>query len=212
MSVLLRPGGFISSEAHGKLSRDQVTLESATATYVPGTVLGQVTSPTLTVAAHGANTGNATIASNGVNGTPIAGNVLTATNTDATHFAVTDQSGNAVGTGVFGTKFVGGGVSFTITAGGTPCAAGDYFTITVPSNYGQFTPLTPAASDGTQTPAGILHGSHTLAGATQQATAITRYAEVKSPQITWPANATPLQIAAWTAQLATLGIILRSAL
>jgi hypothetical protein len=51
--------------------------------------------------------------------------------TAATAFSVKDPDGLVMGTGAAGTAFSAGGVTFTITAGGTPMVAGDSFTVTV---------------------------------------------------------------------------------
>lgn len=49
----------------------------------------------------------------------------------ATVFLVYDPAGNYLGRGLTGTAFSGGGLGFTITAGGTAFAAGDGFNVTV---------------------------------------------------------------------------------
>lgn len=62
----------------------------------------------------------------------------------ATVFLVYDPAGNYLGRGLTGTAFSGGGLGFTITAGGTPFAAGDGFTISVTAGL----VATPAAVGG----------------------------------------------------------------
>lgn len=85
---------------------------------------------TATGAAVGGNTGNGTISALTVGVFGIAG-VYTAKFTDATHYTVSDPNGVVIGHGTTGVAFASNGVNFTITAGGTPFAANDSFTITV---------------------------------------------------------------------------------
>ena len=74
------------------------------------------------------NTGNGTMGA--VTVTSAAVGAYTVSFTSSTAFSVTGPGG-AVGTGTVGTPFSTGGLSFTITAGATPFAAGDGFSITV---------------------------------------------------------------------------------
>jgi hypothetical protein len=125
-------GGFVASEAPGTLSREIVML-SASQSVVPGQVLGTVlgtVSPTS--AAVSGNTGNGTMgtvtavqpAQNGTYRVQYIG---------ASKFLVFDTTGKLVCEGTNGTAFSGGGLTFTMTAGGTAFVAGDAFTISVPS-------------------------------------------------------------------------------
>lgn len=76
------------------------------------------------------NTGNGTIGTLSVTSKAKVG-VHIAAMTAATAFTVKDPDGLVMGTGVAGTAFSAGGVTFTITAGATPMVAGDSFAITV---------------------------------------------------------------------------------
>lgn len=78
----------------------------------------------------GTNTGNGTIGTLSV-ASPAKVGVHTVTFTAATAFTVKDPNGLVMGTGATGTAFSAGGVTFTITAGGTAFVAGDTFNITV---------------------------------------------------------------------------------
>jgi hypothetical protein len=90
-----------------------------------------------TLASGAANTGNATIAMGGQPTTNLAKNgVYTAVCVTATTAAVYDPNGAYVGLATFGQQFANE-VIFTITAGATPCVAGDSFTITVVANAGR---------------------------------------------------------------------------
>lgn len=121
-----------------------------------GTVLGQQNSSPITAAAKAGNTGNGTIGSLSV-GASVKIGVYTAIATDATHFAVTDPEGNAVGTATAGTAFsTGAQVLFTITSGGTAFVAGDEFDITVSDATGGYIECVKTAVDGSQNPVAIL--------------------------------------------------------
>jgi len=90
---------------------------------------------TPTGAATAGNTGNATIGTFATSATAQVG-TYSAECATATTFIVRDPRGIAIGRGVFGTPFTTQ-VTFTITAGGTPCVAGDSFTIVVPQGVVQ---------------------------------------------------------------------------
>jgi len=121
-----------------------------------GTVLGQQSSSPISASAAAGNTGNGTIGTLSVGASPKTG-VYTAVATDATHFAVTDPEGNAVGTATAGAAFsTGGQIGFTITAGGTAFVAGDEFDITVSDATGGYIESVKSASDGSQNPSVIL--------------------------------------------------------
>lgn len=75
---------------------------------------------------------------------------------------------------------------------------------------GKFVPLAPAASNGSQNAAGILWGKADATDADAAAVAVLRGpALVNRHELVWPAGATEPQIAAATAALAALGILLR---
>lgn len=74
---------------------------------------------------------------------------------------------------------------------------------------GRFVPLNPAATDGSQNASAIaIYPAVVGAGATARIAVIARVAEVRAADLDWGA-ATAAQIAAATAQLAALNIILR---
>jgi hypothetical protein len=75
------------------------------------------------------NVGNGTIGAVAINGS-VAG-AYAVTLTSETAFNVTGPGATAIGSGTVGVEFVGGGLTFTITAGATPFAADDAFTVTV---------------------------------------------------------------------------------
>lgn len=57
--------------------------------------------------------------------------VVTLTAIDATHFSVVGSVSGNLGTATTGVAFVSGAINLTITAGGTPFAATDFFTLAV---------------------------------------------------------------------------------
>lgn len=129
-------GGFMVSQAPGRLSFEQATLTGGAA-IKPGTVLGAKTiGASATSAALGTNTGNGVFGA--VTLTTLATQIGTydVTFTAATAFTVTAPDGTT-STGTTGNAFSALGLGFTITAGGTPMVAGDGFTITVADGAGK---------------------------------------------------------------------------
>ena len=212
------PGEFILSEGPRGRSRDTILIGASQA-LLSGTVLGYSSIGTLAaaIAALGTNTGNPTFNAPTVAAGTEMGEYDVVMD-DATHFTVfqppaspQDVPGEVVGHGVFGTAFAAGGLGFTGTAGGTPCAPGDSFKLTVTQSgaLDEYVRLNPSATDGSQNAAAISFGPVTTgASATQKALAITREAEVKSGMLDWGTLSGP-QIAAATLQLQALQIIQR---
>jgi len=210
-------GEFVLSEDDFGRSRDQITV-GLNQTLKAGTVLGLSSIGTLAGAFSAA----------GATGNPTSGAITVAAGTelgeydivmtDATHFDVyqppkapDDVAGEVLGKGVFGSAFSAGGLGFTLTAGGTPCIASDVLKITVTQSgaTNTYLALNPTATDGSQNAAAISFGPVVTGGsATAQALGITRAAQVKSGMLDWGSASAP-QIAAATAQLQALGIIVR---
>jgi hypothetical protein len=101
-----------------------------------------------------ANTGNATVGSMSLGPNFKAGPYVAVCLT-ATTAQVSDPGGSIIGTATFGTPFKDAQVNFTITAGGTPCVAGDAFVLNAARSSGYFL-ATAAATDGSKTPVSIL--------------------------------------------------------
>jgi len=87
----------------------------------------------VTGTAGGGNTGNGTIGTLSGTSAAIKGN-YTVTMLGATTFRVSDPNGNELKNGATGAAYTAGGVTFTITVGGTPMVAGDTFTVAVAPN------------------------------------------------------------------------------
>ena len=109
--------GFLVSEANGRLSRDQGTLVSGQK-VVAGTVLGMILGTTATATALRTNTGNGTFGTINVLPPAIEGRYQLTMET-ATTFVVSDPQGNELPGGTTGVAYAQGGLSFTLTAGGT---------------------------------------------------------------------------------------------
>lgn len=78
----------------------------------------------------GSNTGNGTIGT--ISATPAAqAGTFLVTMTAATKFGVSAPDGTQLANGSTGAAYTAGGLTFTITVGGTPMIAGDTFTVAV---------------------------------------------------------------------------------
>jgi hypothetical protein len=222
-------GGFLVSEANGHQSRDQVTVGgaiipppanpvtntiaggalAATTYYVKTTYVGSPgeTTPSAEVTQAAAINTLLTVSSPaaqaGANGYNVY--VSTATGTE------TKQNAAPVPIGSTWTEPVSGLVA------GAPVPAANTTTSKVYAGtvLGQITatsvwvPLAPAASDGSQTAAGILFGTRDCTGGNQQGVVVNRNAEINGSELLWPSSATPAQITAAIGQLKTIGVIVR---
>ena len=176
-----------------------------------GLVLGATTVGTSAAyLANGGNTGNFTCGSVTVGAGTVQG-IYNVEFIAATIYNVYYPNGQLVAEGHTGVAFSGGGLGFTITAGGTPAAAGDGATITVAANanVGLYAPLSLTAADGTQTPVAILANETNASGGNVKATVFTRTCEVTGAELLYPASATAAQITTIQAQLTALGIVVR---
>ena len=208
LSEPFHDGGFLVSEGNGHYSRDTATLTGSVVVQ-PGTVLGQQTvGTTAAAAALGTNTGNGTFGAIVVSAGAQPG-AYTVEFDDATHFVVSDPLGAEVGHGTTGVAFSGGGLGFTITAGGTAFVAADSFNVTVAASAGKFAPLNLSAADGTQYAAAVLFGKRDATSADKQAVIMARHCEVNASELIWPSGASAPQIAAGIVLLKIRGIIPR---
>lgn len=108
---------------------------------------------------------------------------------------------------------VGGGVAdndhiaITIADGAVDFAAGDTFAIEVAT--GNYSPLNPAATDGTQIAAGILYAGANAISAAAAVVAVARDAEVKADALIWPVGISTADRTAAIGELNDRGIFLR---
>lgn len=194
----------------GAYSRDVVIIQAGSGVCTAGLVLGKVTHALVaTAAALGANIGNPTFSAIGV-GDPAVVGAYELQMADATHFVVESPAGAEIGHGQLGQPFAAGGLSFTATAGGTACVAGDSFTLTVAAGSGKYAPFDPTAQDGREVACAILGNEYIDATtADKRAGALVRGpSKVNASELVWGANVTtPQQQAAALAQLQAVGIL-----
>lgn len=209
-------GEFLISEAAGSRSRETITI-AASQTLVVGKIVGQVTTGALsgTAAALGTNTGTGTVGSITVDaGADLGDYTITILEpaTDLGNFVVERPDGVIDGHGTVGTAY-NGTINFTLSDG-TDFVAGDSFRVTVvaadATAQDQYKTLDLAATDGTETAAGIVFEAVTTGvGETAEVAAVVRDAEVNGNLIAYPAGASADEKAAIRADLADLGIIVR---
>lgn len=202
-------GGYIVWEpSDGIVTRDEVTIASGAGIVEAGTVLGQIGHAlTATAAAMGTNVGNGTFGAIAV-GDPAVAGVYTVRMQDATHYVVEDPAGVEIGHGVTAVAFAAGGLSFTWTAGGTPMAAGDSYTLTVAVGSLKYVPFDPTGVDGREFASAILFDLRDATAADRKATANTRGPmRVNASELVWGAGVTTTpQKTAALAALKVLGI------
>ncbi len=165
--------------------------------------------PTAAAVAGGGNTGNGTSSAVTTTGHAPKLGVYTVEFDDATHYVVTDPTGAEVGHGVTGAAFSGGGLNFTITAGGTAFVPGDSFGITVSAGNGKWITSVSTAVDGSQTPAGILYGTRDATLGDVPCGVVDRDCEVNASELIWDPSYSAGQITAGLATLVNLGIVPR---
>lgn len=171
------------------------------------TVSGTPGVPTMVSAANGGNTGNGTVGSTSVSGYAAKAGVYSVEFDDATHFIVSDPTGQEVGHGTTGVAFKSGGLGFTITAGGTAFVAGDSFTVTAAAGSGKYKPWDPGNADGSGVVAGVLVYAKDATSADKPATALRRLATVNPSELIWPTGMNAATIAVGVAGLQALGVL-----
>lgn len=189
------------------------TITAGATPFVAGDTFALVTTatpgnPTIASSA-GTNTGNGTIGTLSVQGYAAKAGVYSVEFDDATHFVVSDPTGAEIGHGTTGAVFKAGGLSFTITAGGTAFVPSDSFTITVAAGSSKYKPFDPANVDGSQIPSAILFASKDVTNMDKPCAVVVRLAEVNASELVWPTGMGAAAIAAALAQLKALTIIPR---
>jgi hypothetical protein len=203
-------GEFILSEARDARSREEVVI-GASQTLLAGRVLGQIGVGTLSIAAVASGSGNGAITGSTVAPGSKRGAYI-AVALSATEFLFQDPQGIELGTFPAGSPFALGGITATVAIGGVPWAVGDAVTYTVSAALNpaaaQYVALNPAATDGSQTAAGIAFSAVTTgAGSTVKTMIVVRDVTVRSTYLDWGALSAP-QIAAAMAQLSAVNRIL----
>ncbi len=201
-------GEFIVSEAPGARSRDVVTVAAGNKLGACA-VIGLIALGAAAAAAVAGNTGNGTSSAVAVGAGAVPG-VYRLIALGATKFSVEDPNGHEVGVATTGAAFTGGGITLTLTAGGTAFVPGDGFTVTVAAGSGKAVAVNPAGADGSAVAAGVLIRNTDATAADKKAAAILRDAEVRTSDLDF-GTLNGGQVAAAKAQLALLGIVCRDA-
>ena len=196
-----RTAEFVLSEASGQRSRENITVTQTGAAMVSGTLLTQTGDTGAVVASPTAgNVGNPTFGTITASGAAVPG-AYKLTFTAATKFDVEDPAGVKTGTGTTGVAFSKAGMAFTLTAGVTPAAAGDEFTLAVAVGNAKYGLYTAAGAAG---PAdAVLYNALVAATGDAKAVGFVRSCEVISTALVG-LDATA------QAQLASRGVIVRS--
>jgi hypothetical protein len=119
-----------------------------------GSVMGRTTG-TIASVTGSTNVGNGTVTGLAIGAASLPGAwVITATS--ATSFNVVDPSGVELPVATVGQAYESPNLGFVINAGATAFAVGDVFTVTVSATGGTYLLSVATATDGSQTPVGIL--------------------------------------------------------
>jgi hypothetical protein len=203
----LHAGAFIVSEGNGKISREAITVASGQ-NLKAGAVLGQITLGAATAAHVAGGTGNSTFSAVTVDGAAIVG-VYQGIFTAATKANLEDPNGVLLGVVALGTEFSAGGLTFTVTAGGTAHVSGDRFTITVAAGSGAYVAYDNSAENGSNIAAGILFDAVDASSDDAAGVAVVRLAEVAKDGLVWDSGQDTDDKAAAYTDLAALNIIAR---
>lgn len=167
MSVILTESQHYSNVVKRELWPEwgyakKVVTYNGTAVATPiGTVLGAfIASPTITPGAM-VGTGNATAGTASVAANKFLQlGTYTVNMLTATTFTVLDPQGDTIGNGSTTVAFVSNGLTFTVTAGGTPAVAGDTLPIVIGGTV-KYKLMETTATDGTQVPSVVVVGDAT---------------------------------------------------
>lgn len=220
MTETLHAGGFIVSEGENYYSRAAITI-GAEQELVAGTVLGKIGEDTGTVTVGtvtfaGAGNGTCTKASPAYGDDVQEGTytvVCVESVADGGVFQVVRPDGTIAGTAKDGVAY-DGEVKFTLAHGATDWDAGDAYSIPVSiandAAAGIYVAFNQDGADGENIPVGVLFDAVTTGeGETASAVAIVRHAQVRGPDLTWPADIEAGEKASAIAALAAIGIIVR---
>lgn len=159
---------FLAGSADANLIKFTYSVNAAVVTLTAaaigtgGNALALATSNAVAVTLSGAtltggaaNTGNATVGTLSAGQAVMPGN-YTAVCATATTANVFNPQGEDLGLTTFGTQFTDAQISFKITAGATPCVAGDTFVLAAAKGSGSYLLANASAIDGSEVPAAIL--------------------------------------------------------
>lgn len=196
---------YIVSEANGFRSRGVGVIASGSGIVKPGAVLGKIATGAANAVAKVGNTGNATISAVTL-GAGVKSGLYVVEFTAATKFDVIDPDGFKLKSGTVGAAY-SDDIGFTITAGGTPMAAGDAFNVTVLPGVEKYAPFDPAGTDGRQIGKAILYEGCDATDADVRRTLTLRDTEVQTDVLVWIEGVTDTQKSAALASLAAAGIV-----
>lgn len=159
-------GGFLVSEGPGTISRGVVTFDNtagaADLLVQAGTVFSYESPTAPVVTPKSGNTGNGTLGAIALNTAPAELGTYTVTLLSATTFSVAAPDGTALANGTVGTDY-DDGIGFKLTAGATPYAANDSYTVTLANGVAPV-----VAAGGANVGNGTLGSVATPIGATVQ--------------------------------------------
>lgn len=187
---------FLLSEAPGQRSRENIILNVTGTAVKSGQLLMLAASGSASWAVEVGSTGNPTIGTITVGSAALDG-VYSVIFTSATAFRVVDPTGTQIGTGTAGTQFNTGGLTFTVTAGGTAAVAGTEINIDVTPGA-----KTYSVYDGSTAATAVLYNQVPATTGKVKVVAFTADCEVKRSALTG-------LTAAAEANLATVGIKVR---
>lgn len=205
---------FLLSEGQGNFSRDNVKI-AASQTILAGGLLAASAVAANVVATPSADADNTASSGTIAMETPavtagVKDGRYIGVATAATKVEWSDPDGIKIGTSTHGSAFTKGGISLTITAGGTPNVAGDRFYVDVAADAEDFEHVA-FDPDAALPIAGIaIYPATTGSGESADIAAIVRGAEVNGNCIAWPTGITAAEKANATQALAALGIIVRN--
>lgn len=204
-------GAFILTEANGKRSRANVTVQTGQV-LVAGSVLGATAVGAAVAAADAGNVGNGAMGAVTVGDGAIPGAyrlIIIAEATNAGAFTVENPEGVTVGEGNVAAAFEGGGIAFTLADGATDFAVGDSFTITVAEGSGTVREFDPDSAVGAGVAMGVLIYDADATDGPVDVAAIVRDAEVNVNELVFNDTLTEDEIAEAISQLAARGIFAR---
>lgn len=194
-------------------SKDTITFENggSDAEVPVGTVLGEVKYDAVAEpACVGTGDGTLTAISLGENA-KVGDYIIRCTTGGASAvFSVTGPDGYLIGIEIgHNADFISQHLDFTLTAGATPFAKGDTFTVTIASPSSKiFKVVDDAATDGTQVASAVLLRHHILSADEQVSTrALTSNGHVKSENLVFPDTFDQAAKDLATTQLAAVGIV-----
>lgn len=211
--LIIGAGEYISHEEAG--AREQIMLATLLNDVEAGTWLGRARGAgTATPSPRSGNVGNGamptvTLGAGAKEGRHIFRVTGAAANAGA--FVHEDPDGQQVGTGNIASAYNKGGISVTWPDGATDYAVDDVLYVDVAYALGQYKPLDPTATDGSENFAGFLFERRAASVSAQRAVASVRRSVINGNKIQFGTGITvsPTQKALLEAQAAKAGCIIR---